>query len=261
MYYRELAPISSDAWEEMDERAEEVIKSHLSARKVVRVRGPMGIGVNVLSEGRLVNIREKQGVHFGTYHVLPLIEARVEFEMKRWELDNIARGARDVDYEPLEIAARSLALFEEDVVYHGLEEGGIQGLNQSCLREAIAFGEDIHTMMAALSKGLVELTKNYQKGPFDLIVGEQIQQRILSVNEGYPFDRRIEELIGGKIFFNHLIQGAYLLPHDHENLELSIGQDYSLGYQSHDNERVRFFISESFTFRVLDPSLIIKFKL
>ncbi len=40
MLYRELAPVSSNAWDEIDERAAEVLKSTLSARKVVRVNGP-----------------------------------------------------------------------------------------------------------------------------------------------------------------------------------------------------------------------------
>ena len=52
-----------------------------------------------------------------------------------------------------------------------------------------------------------------------------------------------------------------LVPYDHEDLELTIGQDLSIGYQYNDNKKVRFFITESFTFRVLDPSIIINYKL
>lgn len=261
MLYRDLAPISQDAWKEMDQRAEEVLKSYLSARKVVKVLGPKGRDYNVISEGRLVNVKEGEGVCFGTYHVQPLIEARVEFEMQRWELDNISRGAKDIEYAPLEEAVKSLALFEEEAVFNGLEEGGIRGLAHCFEGKEIAFGADANAIMEALSKGMVELKKAYQKGPFDLIVSEEIHQKILSVGLGYPLDKRIEELIGGKIIFNHIIKGAYMLPHDHEDLELTLGSDFSIGYQAHDNKNVRFFITESFTFRVLDSSLIVKFKL
>lgn len=261
MLYRELAPISMDAWKEIDQRTEEVLKSYLSARKVVKVLGPKGLDYNVISEGRLVNIKDEDEVCFGTYHVQPLIEARAEFELKRWELDNIARGAKDIEYEPLEAAAKRLALFEEEAIYNGLEEGGIRGLGLSYEGQEISFGNDANEILAALSKGIVELRKAYQDGPFDLVVSEEIHQKILSVGSGYPLNKRVEELIGGKIIFNHIIKGAYLLPHDNEDLELTLGRDFSIGYQAHDIENVRFFITESFTFRVLDPSLIVKYKL
>lgn len=261
MLYRELAPISEDAWKEIDERAEEVLKSYLSARKVVKVLGPKGMDFNVISEGRLVNIKEEDKVCFGTYHVQPLIEARVEFELKRWEIDNINRGAKDIEYEPLEAAAKRLALFEEDVIFNGLEEGGIRGLDPSFEGEEFFLGNDSSAILGALSRGVVELRKAYQKGPFDLVVSEEVHQKILSLGSGYPFNKRVEELIGGKIIFNHIIKGAYLLPHDSEDLELTLGRDFSIGYQAHDIEKVRFFITESFTFRVLDPSLIVKFNL
>ena len=43
--------------------------------------------------------------------------------------------------------------------------------------------------------------------------------------------------------------------------ELIIGQDFSVGYQSHTNTEVNFFITESFTFRTLAPEAIVPFKL
>ena len=43
--------------------------------------------------------------------------------------------------------------------------------------------------------------------------------------------------------------------------ELIIGQDFSVGYQSHTNTEVNFFITESFTFRTLAPEAIVPVKL
>src|SRR5690554_6636314 len=102
MLYRELAPISNEVWEEIDERATEVLKSYLSARRVVNVNGPKGFNYNVITEGRLANTEElDNGVSYGNYQVKPVVESRIEFDMDRWELDNIQRGAKDIDYEPL----------------------------------------------------------------------------------------------------------------------------------------------------------------
>lgn len=259
MLYRELAPITQDAWEEIDERAKEVLLSYLSGRKVVKVNGPKGFDYNVITEGRLANLQEDGEICYGNYEILPLTEARIEFEMDRWELDNIRRGAKDIDYEPLEKAMEKLALFEENAIFNGLEKAMIKGLKESAETDEIAFGKEPQEMMEAISKGVVKLREAYAEGPYTLVVNEEILRRILSKETAYPLDKRIEELIGGKIVFNHVIDGAYLLPYNHDDLEFTIGKDFSIGYQDHSNEKVKFFATESFTFRVLDPAIIIKY--
>lgn len=259
MLYRDLAPISEDSWKEIDERTGEVLKSFLSARKVVSVNGPKGLDFNVISEGRMANIEKKDNVSYGNYQVLPLTEVRIEFEMDRWELDNINRGAKDVDYAPLENAAREIALFEENAVYNGLDNAIIDGL-KDFVEEELEFGQDSKGMMGTLTKAVIKLRQAFLEGPFTLVVGEDVYKKILSDDTGYPIKKRIKDLIGGEIIFSHVVDGAYLLPYDHEDLELTIGRDFSIGYQSHTNEKIRFFLTESFTFRVLDPSIIIKFK-
>jgi uncharacterized linocin/CFP29 family protein len=261
MLYRELAPVSASAWEEIEERAKEVLKSYLSARKVVKVNGPRGLDFNVISEGRLGPIKTEGNIGYSNYNILPLTEIRTEFEMDRWELDNIQRGAKDVDYEPLENAVKEIALFEENAIYNGLEEAFIKGIDNVVELEPIALGNDPNSIMEAITKGLIALRENYQGGPFSLVVNEEAYKRILSKETSYPLDERIEKLIGGKIVYSHVVNGAYLLPFDHDDLELTIGRDFSIGYQHHTNEKVRFFITESFTFRVLDPTLIVKFTL
>ncbi|NLY46584.1 MAG: bacteriocin family protein [Tissierella sp.] len=260
MLYRDLAPITKAAWKEIDERAAEVLKSYLSGRRVVNVNGPKGLDYNVITEGRLTNIETDGQVNYGTYQVLPLTESRVEFEMNRWELDNIERGAKDVDYEPLENAMKNLALFEEEAIYNGLKNSNIKGLKDYS-KEEISFGKGPTEIMEAITKGLIQLKKSYEQGPFALVVNVEAYTRILSKETAYPLDERIKDLIGGNIILNHVIDGAYLLPQDHDDLELTIGKDYSIGYQSYTDEKVKFFATESFTFRVLNPDLIVKYRL
>jgi len=36
--------------------------------------------------------------------------------------------------------------------------------------------------------------------------------------------------------------------------ELHVGQDWSVGYLGHDRQTVELFLTESFTFRVLEPA-------
>lgn len=113
MFNRHLAPISDETWKEIEERLMEVFKNYLSARKVVKVEGPKGLDYNAISEGRLGEVQEDGDLCYGNYKIVPLTEVRVEFELDKWELDNVLRGAKDVDYEPLEEAAKKIALLKK----------------------------------------------------------------------------------------------------------------------------------------------------
>lgn len=261
MIYRDLAPISDKVWEEIDERAGEVLKSYLTARKVVKVNGPKGLDYNVITEGRLSHVEEEGNVLYSNYEVLPLTEIRREFEIDRWELDNIARGSKNVDYGPLEEAVKEVALFEDNAIYNGLENASIKGIEGSRQGQVISLGSGAKEIMESITEAVIRLKEAYAEGPYTLVVNKEAYKRILSVDTGYPFDEKIKKLIGGEILLSHVVDGAYLLPYNHDDLELTVGRDYSIGYQAHDIKKVRFFISESFTFRVLDPGIIVKFNI
>lgn len=253
MLYRDVSPVSKTAWNEIDERAVEVLKSYLASRRVVHVEGPKGLDFNSIPEGRLTDLSETDGVSHGIYQVEPLIETRVEFEINRWELDNVNRGALDVDYAPLEEAMVKLALFEDKTVFDKLDE--------VMENEVLTFGTDGKSVMDAISQGVITLKEAFVDGPYTLVVSPEAYMRIHSEANGYPLLKRIEKLIDGEIIINRAITGAYLLPFDHDDLELTIGRDFSIGYQNHTNETVRFFAKESFTFRVLDEAIYVKYNL
>ncbi|QNO15447.1 bacteriocin family protein [Alkalicella caledoniensis] len=259
MLKRSLAPLTQDAWEEIEQRAAQVLKTHLSARKVVKVDGPKGWDFSAVSWGRMDLIESENGeVNSGLYSVQPLMEARISFELDRWELDNIVRGARDIDLESLEKAAEKIASFEENAVYNGYEKANIQGMVEMA-DHTMEFGKEANEIMAAISKGILKLRDAYSEGPYTLIVGEEGWKYINTIVNGYPLKKIIENLLGTEIVYSKKLTGALLVPYNHDDLELTIGQDFSIGYEGHDTKKVKLFITESFTFRALDPSIIVSF--
>ncbi len=256
---KELAPLSSRVWEEIEARAAEVLRSRLSARKVVRVNGPLGWGYTAVPEGRLNLIEGTGDVKAGVYSVRPLTETRIRFSLNKWEMDNIARGAKDIDFSALDAAVEQMADFEENAIYKGFAEGGIDGLTDASEHDAAPFGEDGASIMSSVSQALVILRASHAQGPFTLVVGPNAWVNLNREVQGIPLAERIERLIGGKVILSLAVEGAFLLPQDNENLELTIGQDFAIGYESHDTREVTLFVAESFTFRVLDGSLIFRF--
>jgi uncharacterized linocin/CFP29 family protein len=259
LFKRELAPLSSEGWNEIDARAREILLSTLTARKIVNVQGPKGIDFTAVNEGRL-QLCDDGEVKAGYYQVRPLVEARVQFSLNRWEIDNLSRGAKDIDFDSLDKAVAELAKFEEQAIYKGYEKGNIQGLLQSSGHKTLPLGSSGEEILASVAKGVMTLRQSYATGPYTLAVGTPTWIALNKAITGIPLLERVERLLGGKVVHAMGLEGAILVPFDDPALELTIGQDFAIGYESHDTKEMRLFATESFTFRALDPKRIILFK-
>lgn len=232
MLKRSVSPISDEAWSEIDEQAKMVLKTRLSARKFVDVSGPHGWNHAVVSTGRLeVSPVERSGdVRWGVHIVQPLVETRVTFEMDLWELDNVIRGAKDLRLEPVIEAANKIAEFEENAVYNGFDPACIAGLSQAGSGQTVSLSASkAGDIMAGLSEAEMFFNKNAIEGPFVLVAGPQLWQSIEVLGEGYPLKKRVSSLADGGTIFSPYIDGGFLVSSRGGDLELTLGQDVSIG--------------------------------
>ncbi|MFW5913883.1 MAG: family 1 encapsulin nanocompartment shell protein [Bacillota bacterium] len=255
-----LAPIPTEGWEEINDRAREVIVSQLTARSVLHVEGPKGLTGNVVRHGRLKPVKEAKKGEVGSslYDVQPLMETRIRFELSRWELDNILRGEKDVDLDNLEAAAEKLALYEEDAIYNGNKAAGIKGLDEVA-GTRIKMGKDANAIMKAVSEASCALKDAYSERPYDMVVSDEVLKLLNQMYQGGLLRKNVEAVIGGEVIRSRVVKGAFLVPRDHEDLELTIGQDYSVGYEASDANAIELFVMNSFTFRCLDEDIVVAF--
>ena len=82
---RELAPVSAEAWEMVEEEAKRTLKLKLAARKLVDFRGPLGWDACAVGTGRVARLNEApaERVQAQLREVQPLVELRVPFELSR----------------------------------------------------------------------------------------------------------------------------------------------------------------------------------
>lgn len=256
---RELAPITANGWKEIEERATAVLSKELSARKFIRVTGPLGRDITSVTTGRM-DVKTKDDIKYGVYKIQPLTESRICFPLSRWELDNIERGAKDVDYSSLDDGVRKAAKFEEEAIFKGLEDGQIDGIYKSSSYETLDFGKTADETLKAIFDGILKLDAAFAKKPYVLVVSNEKWYYLNTIVKEYSLPEKLEKILGQKIVVSKSIDGAILLPFDDENIELVIGEDYAIGYQNNNESVVELFVTESFTFRVLDPALIVLFK-
>jgi len=257
---RQLSPVPARAWERIDETARQVVKTHVTARRFVDLSGPHGLERAAVGTGRLELGDPVDGVDFGVHRVLPLVEVRARFTLDPWELDNTLRGARDPDLEPLVEAARRIALFEDRAVFHGFEPGQIRGLLDEAESPAEELALEPNPFLDAVSRAVLDLQRRGVEGPYALVVGARPFRFLATCQAGYPLLRQVERLIEGPVLQSDLLDAGVLVSTRGGDAELTLGADLAVGYEHHTPREVHLFITESFTFRVLDRTALVPFR-
>jgi uncharacterized linocin/CFP29 family protein len=251
--HRELAPISDKAWAQIEEEASRTLKRYLAARRVVDVPSPKGLELAAVGTGHLHQIASPgDGIQAAQREAKAIVELRVPFELTRQAIDDVERGATDSDWEAVKEAARKIAFAEDRAVFDGYAAAGIQGIREGSSNPGIVLPSDVEGFPSAVAQAVSQLRLAGVNGPYALVLGAQAYTAASGgSNAGYPVIHHLERLVDGGIIWAPAIAGGFALATRGGDFVLDIGQDISIGYQSHSSSVVELYFLESFTFRLL----------
>lgn len=261
---RGLAPIADSGWREIELQSSRILKGNLSGRKLVDFFGPYGLSFAAVNLGRLeIGTAEGlQGVAWGTHRVLPLVEVRVPFTLRLWDLDDIERGAKSPDLSAMVEAARKVAAFEERGLYCGFDGAGIQGMLQVSSHAPIALSPDRNRLTESVELALLAIQEAEIGGPYALVLGTEPYKWLMAGDpQAYPLLKRIKPLLSGGIHWSPALEGGAVLSRRGGDFEMTVGQDLAIGYRTHTAQEVELYFTESFTFRVLEPAAAVELRL
>lgn len=250
--HRDLAPVSAAAWAEIEEEARQTFKLHIAGRRVVDLNGPDGSTLAAVGTGHLTGIEPPaDGVQAHARAAQPVVELRVPFTVRREAVDDVERGSRDSDWQPVKDAARTIALAEDRAVFEGYRAAAIEGIRAGSTNPPVQLPEDVREYPEAVSRALTALRLAGVGGPYSLLLGADTFTAVNETSDhGYPVHNHLARLLDGDIIWAPAIEGALLLSTRGGDFELFLGQDVSVGYLSHDADTVRLYLQESLTFRV-----------
>ena len=248
--HRELAPISDAAWADLEAEARRTFERHVAGRRIVDVPAPAGIELAAVGTGHLDRLDPPaEGVDARTRCSQPLVELRVPFTVSRDQVDDVERGAKDADWQPVKDAARQVAFAEDRAVFEGYAAAGITGIRGSSSNAAIALPGAARDYPAAISQAVSALRLAGVGGPYTLALSADAYTAVSETSDyGYPVRQHIARLLDGEIVWAPAIEGAFLLSARGGDFELRLGQDVSIGYLSHDSTSIRLYFQESLTF-------------
>ncbi|HET6172726.1 MAG TPA: family 1 encapsulin nanocompartment shell protein [Gaiellales bacterium] len=253
---REHAPISTESWARIDEEARERLTPALAARKLVDFAGPKGWQYSATNLGRTVVVKAPFDRVAGQQRrVLPLVEMRTGFTVTRAELADADRGAEDSDFAELDRAAHDLAAAENASVFHGWKAAGIVGIAEASPYKAIALGKDCERYPRHVAMAVEQLLAAGVDGPYGLALGPTPYELVLESSEhaGVLLLDHLRKILGGPLVWSPGVAGGVVVSLRGGDFLFESGEDISVGYLDHDADVVRFYLEESFSFRIATP--------
>ncbi len=179
----------------------------------------------------------------------------------------MVRGAKDVDLANLEEAARKIALFEEQeeqVIYHGLPEVNIRRLALCAEGECMTMGAKPEQLLEAIAEGITVFTGRSVEHPYAFVVGPKLWNLMSAHLQGFSVKTQAENILGGQVVLSPYLTGkyendAFMQSQRGGDLEVIIGQDIAVGYDSHSADNVKLSCTESFTFRILEAAAVLHY--
>lgn len=250
--HRELAPITAAAWAEIAEEAQRTFKRNIAGRRVVDVVGPAGLELAAISTGHTTPIDSPSaGVDARLRTARPMVELRVPFTVSRAAVDDVERGSKDSDWDPVKEAATKMALSEDQAIFEGYAAAQITGIKQASSHESLTLPSDPLDAPNALAQALTKLRLAGVDGPYSVLLDPAVYTAVSETSDhGYPVRDHLTRQIEGDIIWAPGIDGALVVTTRGGDFELQIGQDLSIGYTSHDADSIELYLQESLTFSV-----------
>ncbi|KOF54588.1 bacteriocin [Achromobacter sp. DMS1] len=261
--HRELAPISSAAWSQIEDEVARTFRRSVAGRRVVDVKEPGGLELAAVGTGHLRAISPPQkGVDARVREVRPIVELTVPFELSRDAIDDVERGANDSDWQPAKDAATQLAYAEDRAIFDGYKAAGIVGIREGSSNARLALPQTVADYPAAIGNALEQLRLAGVDGPYSVLLGADAYTALTEGRDGgYPIIEHLRNIVSGDIIWAPAINGGSVLSTRGGDFELHLGQDLSIGYQSHTDRVVRLYLRETLTFQMLTSEASVSLEL
>jgi uncharacterized linocin/CFP29 family protein len=151
-------------------------------------------------------------------------------------------------------AAKQVAFAEDRALFDGYAAAQITGIRQASPNSALALPAEARDYPDVVSRAVSALRLAGVSGPYALVLSADAYTAVSETSDhGYPIREHLARVIDGDIRWAPAIDGALVVSCRGGDYELRLGQDVSIGYESHDADHVRLYFTESFTFAVYTP--------
>ena len=256
---RDQAPFPSDLWDQIDAAAVSSAKKYLTGRRFLDMEGPYGLGLTALELGADDYCREpgdnEAGAVVSRAIAVPML--RKSFRLSTRRLVAFLDKSMPVSLAEVEDAAEAVARREEEFIYYGQTDFGIEGLLNAKGNHKIQCGDwkELDTALTDVLSAVTRLDEAGFHGPYALALPPAQYNNLFRHYENTDM-LQVEHLK------SLCTNGVFKAPVDHPVLVddhagvLVMGQDMRVGYAGTDGIHYQLFVCESLVLRLDEPGAV-----
>ena len=253
---REDAPFGSDVWQALDKAMVEAATGMLVGRRVLDLEGPYGLGMKSVplqdetSDSGLIAAR-----------MLPLVMIYEEFDLGARDLANYEREGITLDRGAVAEAAIAAAKREDELIFKGNEDLGIDGLQTVDGAGSVGLSDwgEVGGAMEDLIEAVTVLDQAGFHGPYTLALAPARYNRLFRrYDRGNQTEiEHVRTLVTDGIYKAPVLEdGGVLLATGRQYASIVLGQDMTVGFIGPEGDRVAFTVSETLAPRIRRPNAI-----
>jgi uncharacterized linocin/CFP29 family protein len=256
---RKQAALPAEIWQEIDEAVVDAARDRLTGRRFLDVLGPYGAGLTSIEIGADDYCRQpapdEAGAVVSRAIAVPMLRKSFGLSVRRVQ-GHLQMGL-PLELSPAQDAAEAVARREEEFIYYGSPDFGLEGLLTAKGRHQVSMG-DWTAVEQALNDVLTAVNRldaSGFHGPYALALSAKLYNNLFRRYEGTDM-LQLEHLkrlcqLG---VYKADIEGAVLV--DSHAGRIAIGQDMMTGYSGNDGIHYQMFVSESLVLMVDEAEAI-----
>lgn len=264
---REDAPFSAEVWEKIDGAVIGAAKSQLSARRLLAVQGPYGLGLkhipcsDRLADGKGV----AENVTMAASCAAPVVAIQTTFAVAARDIATLEQTGLPMDLQPAAEAALACARQEDALLFYGAESLHASGLltAKGTLSQKLAQWSEVGAAVGDVIEAVTKLDAAGFHGPYALALAPALYNLLFRRYAQGPMTEleHLKQVVtDGIVKAPSIKAGGVVLATGSQFASIIVGQDMKVGFVGPVGNGYELTISETLALRLAAPSSVCALK-
>lgn len=265
------APLTDSEFDLLHKTVIETARNQLVGRRFIGLYGPLGRGVQSIhndmytdSSTAIIDFRGSSDTQVETpkriNQTIPLLYK--DFVLYWRDVEQAKTLDIPIDFSSAANAARQIALLEDQMIFHGLEEFDLPGLMnvKGRLTHLVDNWYESGKAFQDIVEGRNKLLEMGHNGPFALVLSPELYSLLHRVHKDTSVleIEHVRELVTDGVFQSPVLKGktGVLVNTGQHNVDLAVSEDMDTAYLGEEGMNHPFRVYETVVLRIKRPSAI-----
>lgn len=252
---RETSPIAAAVWSQIDGVFTPLLSQRLKLRGLVGFT-PVAFETDAIATGNLKTLTSSEHLTLSVREPIRMVEIRYDFDLPKSVVEAFKRDKPDFDDSVFKKVSNHFSSVENSLILEGVSEAEIEGILKKIPRKPI-HAKNTKGLIDAVASMIAAFGAEFVEGPYKLVLSTATLIKMVGESEGgVSVKSRIETLLGANFFVVcESIGDDKILALSQRGGDFAFynGLDVSIGFAGEKGDSYALFLTESCTFRIINP--------